>query len=102
MSDPDMTLLELIFLAFALVMLVGYVWFQAKSVRVWRGAFLGLALAPIVVWAIWLIKLLRDTSVDPTSHAMFPFEIAFIATSSLAFLIVVAGIRRIMKIMPPK
>ncbi len=102
MTDTEMTLIEATFLAIAVVLLAGYVWFQVRTLRLWRGTFLGLALAPLVVWAVWLTRLLRETAVDPTSHNMFPFEIAFIATSSLAFLIVVAGIRRFMKVLPPK
>ena len=93
-------MIGLAFLAIALALVAGYFWLQVKSLRHWRGVFFALAVAPLVIWALWLIKLLRDTAADPTAHNLFPFEIAFIAIGSFAFLAVIAGIRQVVGSVP--
>ena len=55
---------------------VAYAAAQIRCLRRWRGGWRLAAGVPLVGWAGWAAMFLRDIAADPTSHNLFPFEIA--------------------------
>ena len=72
---------------------LGYLALQARLLRRWRGGWRLAAAAPLPVWLVWVARFAWDTTVDPTSHNLFPFEILIGAAGALLYLAVVAGAR---------
>jgi disulfide bond formation protein DsbB len=82
-------------LAAAVVLSAGYLWLQMKTLRQWTGAFFVVGCTPLVVWGLWLTRLVRNPPLDSSAHTLFPFEMAFIAAGAFVFLGVVAAIRMV-------
>jgi hypothetical protein len=56
---------------------------QVYAVAVWRGNWRWFAAAPLLVLAADILLILVQTSIDPTSHNLWPFELAIIALVGL-------------------
>jgi hypothetical protein len=54
---------------------LAYVWLQVRLLQRWTGAWRMAVLVPPIGWMIWATGFVRDVSVDPTSHNLFPLEI---------------------------
>jgi hypothetical protein len=56
---------------------------QIWAIRAWRGWWHWLAAAPLLVLGADILLILAQTSVDPTSHNLWPLELAMIAIVGL-------------------
>jgi hypothetical protein len=56
---------------------------QVWAIRAWRGWWRWLAAAPLLVLGADVLLILAQTSVDPTSHNLWPLELAMIAVVGL-------------------
>jgi hypothetical protein len=75
---------------------IGYGVLQVMALRRWRGRFRLAAAVPLPGWGAWLANLIRDLSIDPTSHNLFPFEILIGAVAALVYLALLAIFRRLL------
>jgi hypothetical protein len=75
---------------------IGYGALQVMALRRWHGRFRLAAAVPLLGWAAWLANLIRDLSIDPTSHNLFPFEILIGAVAALVYLALLAVFRRLL------
>jgi hypothetical protein len=56
---------------------------QIWAIRAWQGWWRWLAAAPLLVLGADVLLILAQTSVDPTSHNLWPLELAMIAVVGL-------------------
>jgi hypothetical protein len=56
---------------------------QVWAIGAWQGAWRWLAAAPMLLMAADILLILVSTSIDPTSHNLWPLEILFIAAVGL-------------------
>ena len=56
---------------------------QIWAIRAWRGWWRWLAAAPLLVLGADILLILAQTSIDPTSHNLWPLELAMIAVVGL-------------------
>lgn len=89
--------LGLIGIGLILALIVGYFRLQFVALINWRGPAGYLAALPLIVWTSWLFMFLRDLNRDPTSHNLFPFEMAMIAAASGLYLLVLMGVRHFLR-----
>jgi hypothetical protein len=87
------TAMELLGFMVLLGVPLGYLALQLRLLRRWRGGWRLAAGAPLPIWLIWVARFAWDTTLDPTSHNLFPFEILIGAAAALLYLAVLAGIR---------
>lgn len=85
--------LELIVPLFVFAIPITYTWAQYRVLKRWQGGFRILAGIPLIGWAIWLVKFGYDVACDPTSHNLFPFEIAMGVAMAGTYLGMLALIR---------
>jgi hypothetical protein len=67
---------------------------QLWAVIAWRGLWRWLAAAPLLLLAADLLLILVQTSIDPTSHNLWPLELAMIAFIGLPVVGVLWLVRR--------
>jgi hypothetical protein len=60
----------------------------------WRGWWRLAAVVPFAVMALVVGRIVVDTSRDPTSHNLWPFEILYSGAAGLALIVVLALVRR--------
>ena len=60
----------------------------------WRGGWRLAAVVPVAVMAFVVGRIVVDTSRDPTSHNLWPFEILYSGAAGLALIVVLALARR--------
>jgi hypothetical protein len=63
----------------------------------WRGTWRWLAALPFLVMAFVLGRVVIDSSRDPTSHNLWPFEVLMFGGGGLAFFAVLVVLRRILR-----
>lgn len=89
---------DLAFTAAIILVLLGLpvaaVTVQVLLLRRWRGGFRMAALLPAGVWGIWVLSLAVSWAADPTDRNLFPFEAVLIALGVLAYLALLAVVRR--------
>jgi hypothetical protein len=56
---------------------------QIWAIRAWQGVWRWLAAAPLMLVGADLVLILVSTAVDPTSHNLWPLELAMIALIGL-------------------
>ena len=56
---------------------------QIWAIAAWRGWWRLLAAAPLLVMAADVLLIVIQTSIDPTSHNLWPLELAMIAVVGL-------------------
>jgi hypothetical protein len=61
----------------------------------WRGGWRIAALAPALLMAFVVLRIMRDTARDPTSHNLWPFEILMFGLVSLGIILGLAIARRV-------
>jgi hypothetical protein len=61
----------------------------------WRGGWRIAAAAPAVVMGFVVLRILVGTSIDPTSHNLWPFEILMVGAASTVFMIVLMVARKV-------
>ena len=66
---------------------------QFRCLRHWRSGWRLAATMPVIGWAGWLAIFCRDVAADPTSHNLFPFEVAIGTVLALAYLGLLAILR---------
>lgn len=81
------------FMVGVLLLLIGFVAAEAAALRYWQGGWQVLALVPLVIVAAVLLVVVIDSWRDPSSHNLWPFEIALWCGAGLVVLGVVAGVR---------
>jgi hypothetical protein len=62
----------------------------------WHGAWRSLALLPAGALTFVAARIVLDTSGDPTSHNLWPLELAFCSVPGLLFLAVLWVVRRVL------
>ncbi|MBL9034372.1 MAG: hypothetical protein JNN33_06385 [Rhodospirillaceae bacterium] len=81
-------------LLFALV--IGIVWTQWHAVSRWTGIWRWLAAAPLTLLGLDLALILVETSIDPTSHNLWPLELLFIGAAGLPVIVVLWVLRKLL------
>ena len=71
---------ELLFVVLAAVVILGP---QIWAIRAWQGIWRWLAAAPLLLIGADIVLILISTSIDPTSHNLWPLELAMIAILGL-------------------
>ena len=56
---------------------------QFFAITAWKGHWRWLAAAPMILLAADLVLILAQTAIDPTSHNLWPLELAMIALIGL-------------------
>lgn len=87
-----------LFDGFMLTMLaIGLIGFAATAWGLWRwrGAWRWAAAVPAAIMAYVLARLLIDTSIDATSHNLWPFEILMFGALSVAIMLGLALMRKV-------
>ncbi|MEZ5831038.1 MAG: hypothetical protein R3D05_07635 [Dongiaceae bacterium] len=71
------------YLLIAVLMIIAILAPQIYAVAAWRGWWRRLAAAPLAVLGADVLLILVQTSYDPTSHNLWPFELTMIAVIGL-------------------
>ena len=87
------TLLGLIGVSLLAALPFAYAILQLRCLERWRGRWRLAAGLPLLAWALWGSNFIRDVTADPTSHNLFPLEIALIVLGASCYLAVVALLR---------
>jgi hypothetical protein len=61
----------------------------------WRGAWRVIGILPLPVMAFVVGRIIIDTSRDPTSHNLWPFEILMVGGGGVALYFLLGVIRRV-------
>jgi hypothetical protein len=69
----------IIIVSIAVVVLGPQIW----AIRAWHGVWRWLAAAPLLLVGADLVLILVSTAIDPTSHNLWPLELAMIALVGL-------------------
>jgi hypothetical protein len=75
----------------------GFVW-PAWAMWKWQGRWRTAAAIPIVVMGFVVLRIVFDTTRDPTSHNLWPFEIVMWGGASLAFMLALGFARRFVNV----
>lgn len=81
-------------LAMAAIGVLGFAW-PAWGLWRWRGPWRLAAVIPAAIMSFVVLRLIVGTSIDPTSHNLWPFEILQAGVLSLVIMAVLAVARRI-------
>ena len=73
-------MVELLIFGLVVVVAVGP---QIWAIKVWQGTWRWLAAAPLLLLGADVLLIMVSTSIDPTSHNLWPFEILMIALVGL-------------------
>jgi len=79
-------------MGFAAICVVGPLW----AIWKWRGAWRVLGALPLPVIAFVIGRILMDTSRDPTSHNLWPFEILMFGLGGVVLFVVLVFFRRVL------
>jgi len=60
--------------------LLAFVWYALRN---WRGGWRAVAVLPALPLAYVAVRIVVDTSIDPTSHNLWPFEIVIWSIAGL-------------------
>ncbi|APV48600.1 hypothetical protein BWI17_02210 [Betaproteobacteria bacterium GR16-43] len=93
-SPLDMVIFSgfgLLVMGFLAVNVVGPLWAMWK----WRGALRVIGILPLPVMAFVVGRIIVDTSHDPTSHNLWPFEILMVGGGGVALYFLLGVIRRV-------
>lgn len=83
-------------LAFVLASIAIPLWNAAR----WRGLWRLFAVLPAVVVILVIVRIIVDTSRDPTSHNLWPFEIVMFGAIALGVVGVLRLARRMLGLRP--
>ena len=83
------------FMLAILALLVGGIAVPAWAVWKWRGGWRMAAVVPVALMGFVVLRILVGTSIDPTSHNLWPFEILMWGLISLLLLGGIAFVRRL-------
>jgi hypothetical protein len=83
------------FMLFMLLVLVCAIAAPAWALWRWRGGWRVGAAVPICLMAFVILRIIIDTSVDPTSHNLWPFEILYNGFIGLCVLAVLWFVRKL-------
>jgi len=100
MNSPISMGEQVLFSGFMLLMLaLGFISLAAPiwAFRKWHGLWRMTTLVPIAVMLFIIFRLLIDTSHDPTSHNLWPFEIIIGCVFNMMIMAILLIIRKIMK-----
>ena len=70
---------------------------QVWAIRAWHGVWRWLAAAPLLLAAADLVLILVSTAIDPTSHNLWPLELAMILVTGLPVVGVLWLVRMVAK-----
>jgi hypothetical protein len=71
---------------------------QVWAIRAWQGVWRWLAAAPLLLAGADLVLILVSTAIDPTSHNLWPLELAMILLIGLPVIGVLWLVRLVAKI----
>ena len=66
---------------------------QVFAITAWKGHWRWLAAAPMILLGADLVLILAQTAIDPTSHNLWPLELAMIALIGLPVVAVLWVVR---------
>lgn len=87
--------MDSVLVVLALLLLVAFVWAQARSLARWRGGWRFAAVLPLLGVAFVLARIVFDTRRDPTSHNLWPFEVVIGVVLALVALGLLGAGRRV-------
>lgn len=93
-SSSDRMLLSLFMLSMLALGLLGFIW-PAWGLWKWRGGWRMAAAVPAALMTFVVLRLLIDTSADPTSHNLWPFEILQAGALSVVIMIALIVARKV-------
>jgi len=85
-------MLSMLALLVAGVALPAWAWWK------WRGGWRLAAALPIAIMGFVVARIVVDTSQDPTSHNLWPFEILMFGAASVAIVVVLVVARRLLRV----
>ncbi|HEX7046282.1 MAG TPA: hypothetical protein VF275_01745 [Gammaproteobacteria bacterium] len=91
-SSNDLWLGELVIMVVFAVIVAGIGW-PIWAWRKWRGYWQLLAGLPLAILGFWILVLIVSWVVDPTSHNLWPFELAMWAAGTFLYMAIVASAR---------
>lgn len=74
-------------LGVVLLLIIGSIAWPIRAVRRWRGGWRTAALVPLAVMGFVVLRILVGTSMDPTSHNLWPFEVAMAGMVSVGAMV---------------
>ncbi|HEX5475150.1 MAG TPA: hypothetical protein VFX12_10850, partial [Vicinamibacterales bacterium] len=74
------------FMAAVAFLLVGGLGWPAWGLWKWRGGWRGAAAIPAVIEGFTLVRIMAGVAIDPTSHNLWPFELAIAGVASVAIM----------------
>ena len=98
MNEPvglDTSLPMTLFGFATLALLVGGIAIPLRAIWKWRGGWRMAAMIPIALMGFIVLRIIVGTSIDPTSHNLWPFEILMWGSVTLLILGGIAVIRRV-------
>jgi hypothetical protein len=82
--------MDILLLAVGALLAASFFLVAARVIARWRGARRVIAIALVVAVIAWVTKIGFDVSADPTSHNLWPFEVAGLVGLALVVLGLVA------------
>ena len=70
---------------------------QVWAIRTWHGVWRWLAAAPLLLAGADLVFILVSIAIDPTSHNLWPFELAIILANGLPVVGILWLVRLVVK-----
>ncbi|HJU22245.1 MAG TPA: hypothetical protein VJ891_07025 [Casimicrobiaceae bacterium] len=98
MNEPvgaGTSLLMMLFGFATLALLAGGIAIPLRAIWKWRGGWRMAAVIPIALMGFVVLRIIIGTSIDPTSHNLWPFEILMWGSVSLLILGGIAVVRRV-------
>jgi len=86
--------MDILLLVLALVLFVGFVFAEVRSLARWRSGWRIAALVPLLGVLFVAVRIVFDTRRDPTSHNLWPFEVVVGTAVALAALGLLYAARR--------
>ena len=84
-------------LAIALLVTCAIIGLQVWAIRAWQGVWRWLAAAPLLLAGADLVLILVSIAIDPTSHNLWPLELAMILVLGLPVVGMLGIVRLVVK-----
>jgi hypothetical protein len=89
------------FMLLMLALLIGSIALPVRSVWRWRGGWRIAAGVPLILMAFVVLRIVSDTTRDPTSHNLWPFEILMFGGVAIVVTVALMVVRRLLNAKKP-